>query len=73
MAAYLDKAKITSNGRISLGTAAMRNLKLQEGDMLEIFFDEGEMSLIVKKSAQESDSVSVANKQVRGRKKNHGV
>lgn len=74
MAAYLDKIKVTSNGRISLGGAAMRNLGLQEGDLLEVFFDERDMSLVIKKSLKEPESAKPdINKPVRRRKKDHGA
>lgn len=59
MAAYLDKIKITSNGRVSLGNAAMRNLSLKEGDTLEVFFDEHDGCLILKpESMKESPVIS---------------
>lgn len=47
MAIYLDKSKIQSQGRITLGPAALRNLKLEVGDSVEIYFDESKGMLCI--------------------------
>lgn len=75
MAAYIDKIKVTSNGRVSLGDAAMRNLGLQQGDTLEVFYDEREKALVMKKKEQTELSATpdTSNKLGRRRKQDHGA
>jgi hypothetical protein len=40
MSTYLDTSKIQAAGRLSLSPSALRNLKIDTGDSVEIFFDE---------------------------------
>jgi hypothetical protein len=40
MSTYLDTSKIQASGRLSLSPSALRNLKVDAGDSVEIFFDE---------------------------------
>lgn len=40
MATYLDTSKIQAAGRVTLGPSALRNLNVNIGDSVEIFFDE---------------------------------
>lgn len=47
MATYLDTSKIQATGRLSLSPAALRNLNVDTGDLVEIFFDERAGSLLI--------------------------
>lgn len=73
MAVFLDKLKVTSNGRISLGNAAMRNLSLKEGDALELFFDEQQGCLILRHEDTERPHATKSNQnQSKKKGREHG-
>lgn len=47
MSTYLDTSKIQAAGRLSLSPSALRNLKVDAGDSVEIFFDESLGGLLI--------------------------
>ena len=47
MSTYLDTSKIQASGRLALGPSALRNLNVDLGDSVEIFFDESLGGLLI--------------------------
>lgn len=47
MAAYLETSKIQNPGRVSLSPAGLRNLNVDIGDSVEIYFDESLGCLLI--------------------------
>lgn len=72
MSTYLDTSKIQALGRISLSPSALRNLKIDAGDFVEIFFDETLGGLLILPVKNENSTVSSA-KNVQGRAKEKTV
>jgi bifunctional DNA-binding transcriptional regulator/antitoxin component of YhaV-PrlF toxin-antitoxin module len=62
MAVFLEEGKVQRSGRISLGTAALRNLDIAEGDFIAIYFDETEGSLIIKKPEPGNSGTPISTK-----------
>lgn len=51
MKVYMDTKSIQRLGRIALNEALLRNVGLQEGDSVEIFFDPEGKHIIIQKAA----------------------
>lgn len=68
MSTYLDTSKIQALGRISLSPSALRNLKIDAGDFVEIFFDETLGGLLILPVKNENSTVSPV-KNIQGRAK----
>ena len=47
MPTYLDTSKIQASGRLALSPAALRNLNVNAGDLVEVYFDESSGCLLV--------------------------
>jgi hypothetical protein len=47
MSTYLDTSKIQAAGRLSLSPSALRNLNVDTGDSVGIFFDESLGCLLI--------------------------
>ena len=47
MSTYLDTSKIQNAGRLSIGPSGLRNLNVEIGDSVEIFFDESLGCLLI--------------------------
>lgn len=56
MPTFLELNKVQRGGRISLGPAALRNLGVSEGDLVEIYFDEGTGTLVLKLPSKAENS-----------------
>lgn len=68
MATYLDTSKIQAAGRLSLSPSALRNLKVDAGDSVEIFFDES-MGCLLIRPVQNIDSASSSQGNIQGEQK----
>ncbi len=53
---YLTRAKVQALGRIALGPAAMRNLALEVGDEVDVYFDVEHQTLQVNRANSEEES-----------------
>lgn len=65
MSTYLDTSKIQAAGRLSLSPSALRNLKVEAGDSVEIFFDEPLGCLLIR-PVQNNDSASSSQRNIQG-------
>lgn len=65
MSTYLDTSKIQAAGRLSLGPSALRNLNIDAGDSVEIFFDESLGALLIL-PVKNKDSVAGSAGSVQG-------
>lgn len=59
MPTYLDTAKIQSAGRISLSNSALRNLNVTTGDSVEIYFDEQQRVILIRREQNLNDDNAV--------------
>lgn len=68
MSTYLDTSKIQAAGRLSLSPSALRNLRVDAGDSVEIFFDES-MGCLLIRPVQNNDSASSSQRNIQGEQK----